>query len=87
MQESIAKRAPALTPVLRNTFTAYLPVWTVSHEDLRSTHRMAIVFEPWLQEWLRTCAQAKNEGTQFWTFRCEWRLPKIRHLFIFVSPP
>lgn len=45
MQDPIATRDPALTPVLRGTFAAHLPVWIVMHEDLRSTHRMRIVFD------------------------------------------
>jgi DNA-binding transcriptional LysR family regulator len=45
VQDPIAKRDPALTAVLRETFNAYLPVWIVMHEDLRSTHRMRIVFD------------------------------------------
>lgn len=45
MQVPIAERDPALVPVLRETFAAHLPVWIVMHEDLRSTHRMRIVFD------------------------------------------
>lgn len=45
MQDPIASRDPALVPVLRDIFSAYLPVWIVMHEDLRSTHRMRIVFD------------------------------------------
>lgn len=45
VQDPIARRDPALVPVLRDAFTAYLPVWIVMHEDLRSTHRMRIVFD------------------------------------------
>ncbi|WP_010185673.1 LysR family transcriptional regulator [Sphingomonas sp. PAMC 26605] len=44
MQDPIAARDPMLVPVLRETFVAYLPVWIAMHEDLRSTHRMRIVF-------------------------------------------
>lgn len=45
VQDPIASRDPALVPVLRDTFTAHLPVWIVMHEDLRSTSRMRIVFD------------------------------------------
>ena len=45
VQDPIASRDPTLLPVLRDIFTAHLPVWIVMHEDLRSTHRMRIVFE------------------------------------------
>ncbi|MDV3456206.1 LysR family transcriptional regulator [Sphingomonas sp. HF-S4] len=45
VQDPIARRDPALRPVLRDTFIAHLPVWIVMHEDLRSTHRMRIVFD------------------------------------------
>lgn len=45
VQDPIARRDPALVPVLRDKFTAHLPVWIVMHEDLRSTHRMRIVFD------------------------------------------
>ncbi|SDA36394.1 DNA-binding transcriptional regulator, LysR family [Sphingomonas sp. NFR15] len=45
VQDPIARRDPALFPVLRDTFIAHLPVWVVMHEDLRSTHRMRIVFD------------------------------------------
>jgi DNA-binding transcriptional LysR family regulator len=45
LQDPIARRDPALSPVLRDTFIAHLPVWIVMHEDLRSTHRMRIVFD------------------------------------------
>jgi DNA-binding transcriptional LysR family regulator len=49
VQDPIATRDPALVPVLRDTFTAHLPVWIVMHEDLRSTHRMRIVFDALLE--------------------------------------
>lgn len=49
VQDPIATRDPALVPVLRETFTAHLPVWIVMHEDLRSTHRMRIVFDALLE--------------------------------------
>jgi DNA-binding transcriptional LysR family regulator len=49
VQDPIATRDPALMPVLRETFTAHLPVWIVMHEDLRSTHRMRIVFDALLE--------------------------------------
>ncbi|MGR6330360.1 LysR family transcriptional regulator [Sphingomonas sp. XXL09] len=45
LQDPIANRDPALMPVLRGAFVARLPVWIVMHEDLRSTHRMRIVFD------------------------------------------
>ncbi|AOH82616.1 LysR family transcriptional regulator [Sphingomonas panacis] len=45
VQDPIANRDSALVPVLRDTFTAHLPVWIVMHEDLRSTHRMRITFD------------------------------------------
>lgn len=45
LQDAIASRDPALRPVLRDAFIAHLPVWIVMHEDLRSTHRMRIVFD------------------------------------------
>jgi DNA-binding transcriptional LysR family regulator len=45
VQDPIASRDSALLPVLRERFTAHLPVWIVMHEDLRSTHRMRIVFD------------------------------------------
>jgi DNA-binding transcriptional LysR family regulator len=45
LQDPIAGRDPGLVPILRDRFTAYLPVWIVMHEDLRSTHRMRIVFD------------------------------------------
>lgn len=45
VQDPIATRDAALRPVLRNTFIARMPVWLVMHEDLRSTHRMRIVFD------------------------------------------
>lgn len=45
LQDPIAGRDPALRPVLRDVFIAHLPVWIVMHEDLRSTHRMTIVFD------------------------------------------
>jgi len=45
VQDPIASRDSALLPVLRDTFTAHLPVWIVMHEDLRSTHRMRIAFD------------------------------------------
>lgn len=45
VQDPIARRDPDLLPVLRDAFTAHLPVWVVMHEDLRSTHRMRIVFD------------------------------------------
>lgn len=45
VEDPIASRDPTLLPVLRDTFTAHLPVWIVMHEDLRSTHRMRIAFD------------------------------------------
>ena len=45
MQDPLAHRDPSLVPVLRETYTAYLSVWVVMHEDLRSTRRMRIVFD------------------------------------------
>lgn len=45
LQDPIAGRDPDLVPVLRAAFTAHLPVWIAMHEDLRSTHRMRIVFD------------------------------------------
>lgn len=45
LQTPIAKRDPALLPILPYVFTAHLPVWIVMHEDLRSTHRMRIMFD------------------------------------------
>ena len=45
VQDAIARRDPSLLPVLRDAFVAHLPVWIVMHEDLRSTHRMRIVFD------------------------------------------
>jgi DNA-binding transcriptional LysR family regulator len=45
MQDPIASRDPALVPVLRDVFSAHLPVWIAMHEDLRSTSRMRIVFD------------------------------------------
>ena len=49
VQDPIASRDSALLPVLRDTFTAHLPVWIVMHEDLRSTHRMRITFDALVQ--------------------------------------
>nr|WP_317893396.1 LysR family transcriptional regulator [uncultured Sphingomonas sp.] len=45
VQDPIARRDPALVPVLRDAFVAYLDVWIVMHEDLRSTRRMRIAFD------------------------------------------
>ncbi|MGN6376418.1 MAG: LysR family transcriptional regulator [Sphingomonas sp.] len=45
LQDPIARRDPALVPVLRELFVAHLPVWIVMHEDLRSTRRMRIAFD------------------------------------------
>ena len=45
VQEPIASRDRKLIPVLRDTFTAHLPIWVAMHEDLRLTHRMRIVFD------------------------------------------
>lgn len=45
LQDPLADRDPHLVPVLRDAFTAHLPVWIAMHEDLRSTHRMRIVFD------------------------------------------
>ncbi len=45
LQDPIARRDPELLPVLREAFTAHLPVWIAMHEDLKSTHRMRIVFD------------------------------------------
>jgi DNA-binding transcriptional LysR family regulator len=45
VQEPIACRDAALVPVLRDIYTAQLPAWIAMHEDLRSTHRMRIVFD------------------------------------------
>ncbi|WP_232475965.1 LysR family transcriptional regulator [Flavisphingomonas formosensis] len=49
MQDPIARRDPALVPVLSDTFSAHLPVWIAIHEDLRSTRRMRIVFDALVQ--------------------------------------
>ncbi len=45
VQDPIARRDPALVPVLRDVFTAYLDVWIVMHEDLRTTRRMRLAFD------------------------------------------
>ena len=45
VQDPIAQRDPALVPVLREVFAAYLDTWIVMHEDLRRTTRMRIVFD------------------------------------------
>jgi DNA-binding transcriptional LysR family regulator len=63
MQDPIARRDPALLPVLRDTFTAHLPVWIAMHEDLRSTHRMRIVFDA-LAEGLASHVRAGADGAE-----------------------
>ena len=45
VQDPIARRDPALVPVLREAFSAHLDTWIVMHEDLRTTRRMRIVFD------------------------------------------
>lgn len=45
MQGPIARRDPALIPILPAIFHAHLPVWIAMHEDLRSTRRMRLVFD------------------------------------------
>lgn len=49
MQTPIAIRDPALTAILPEVFSAYLPVWIATHEDLRSTRRMRVVFDALVQ--------------------------------------
>jgi DNA-binding transcriptional LysR family regulator len=45
VQDPIARRDPALTPVLREAVAAYLDTWIVMHEDLSTTRHMRIVFD------------------------------------------
>ncbi len=45
MQDALARRDPALTPVLRNLWAARLEAWVVMHEDMRATRRMRITFD------------------------------------------
>ncbi|USI74860.1 LysR family transcriptional regulator [Sphingomonas morindae] len=45
LQHPIARRDPALVPVLADRFSATLPMWIAMHEDLRATRRMRIVFD------------------------------------------
>ncbi len=45
VQVEIARRNPALKPVLPDAFAAHLDAWVVMHEDLRTTRRMRVVFD------------------------------------------
>jgi DNA-binding transcriptional LysR family regulator len=62
LQDALAIRDPVLRPVLREAFIAHLPVWIVMHEDLKSTHRMRIVFDA-LVEGLTAHVKAGTRGT------------------------
>ena len=57
VQDAIARRDPALAPVLRDVFVAHLDTWIVMHEDLRATRRMRVVFDA-LAEGMATHARA-----------------------------
>jgi DNA-binding transcriptional LysR family regulator len=46
-QDAIAKRSPALVPVLPNAFQMALEVWLVMHRDLKSEPRVRLMFD-WL---------------------------------------
>ena len=45
MQDALARRDPALAPVLREVWTTRLDTWVVMHEDLRTTRRMRVTFD------------------------------------------
>ena len=45
MQDALALRDPALTPVLHGLWTARLEAWVAMHEDLRATRRMRLTFD------------------------------------------
>lgn len=55
-QVAIARRDPALVPVLPDAFTLDLPVWIVMHEDLKASARHRVVFDA-LVEAMRAVAQ------------------------------
>lgn len=44
-QRAIARRDPALVPVLTDAFALDLPVWIVMHEDLKASARHRVVFD------------------------------------------
>lgn len=50
IQRGIAKRDPALVPILAGTISLKLGVWLVMHEDLRSTRRYRATFDGLVKE-------------------------------------